>query len=328
MQPGPFGANTYATASKVATDADQFSLRIDHRFSPKDQFFARFNLDNLTGPTTNPDQTAIDPSFGIVYIDRQRNVVGTYTRTVSPRLVLESSISITRSTPGFPTPNYTDPAVKFNDGLFEPFNSAAGSVMQAYGNLFQGRENAVFTTARHAFKAGVRGPHQSRHHLFRHQPQRRIRLRRRSGISRRSHSIAKRKAQSSGPAILARIRSPASSPAAPSPIPSPLRRLTSPAAPTSARQPSAAITSTSTCKTPGRSLRRFTLDYGLRWELYTPITERARRTASFLTVNGAQEYLVNPQPGYKTNWNSLGPARPGRMAGHKQALGPRRRRHH
>src|ERR1035438_3308225 len=131
---GPYHERTYATASKVATDADQFSLRIDHKFTPKDQFFARFNLDNLTGPTTNPDQTAIDPSFGVVYIDRQRNVVGTYTRTVSPRLTLESSISITRSTPGFPTPNYTDPGVKFNDNLFEPFNSAAGSVMQAYGN--------------------------------------------------------------------------------------------------------------------------------------------------------------------------------------------------
>ena len=60
----------------MATDADQFSLRLDHKFSGKDQFFARFNLDNLTGPTTNPDQTAIDPSFGIQYIDRQRNVVG------------------------------------------------------------------------------------------------------------------------------------------------------------------------------------------------------------------------------------------------------------
>ena len=47
-------------------------------------------MDNLTGPTTNPDQTAIDPAFGVQYIDRQRNVVGTYTRTVSPRLILES----------------------------------------------------------------------------------------------------------------------------------------------------------------------------------------------------------------------------------------------
>jgi len=152
---GAYGAHTYATASKVVTTANQYSLRIDHKFSDKSQFLARFNLNNLTGPTTNPDQTAIDPKFGVEYIDRQRNVVGTYTRTVSPRLILESSISIIRSTPGFPTLDHTDPAVKFNDGLFEAFNAAGGSVMQAYGNLFQGRQNISYTRGNHAFKAGV-----------------------------------------------------------------------------------------------------------------------------------------------------------------------------
>ena len=135
---GAFGVNTYAASSKVTTDANQFSFRIDHAITPKDQFFARVNFDDLTGPTTNPDQTAIDPSFGITYIDHQRNVVGTWTHTASPNLLFESLIGITRSTPGFPTPDMTDPAVKFNDGTFEAFNSAGGSVMQAYGNLFHG----------------------------------------------------------------------------------------------------------------------------------------------------------------------------------------------
>src|SRR6202012_1872723 len=103
----------------------------------------------------NPDETAIDPTFDIEYIDRQRNVLGTYTHIASSRLMFESSFSIERSTPGFPAPNRVDPAVKFNDGLFEAFNSAAGSVMQAYGNLFQARENVAFTTGRHAFKFGA-----------------------------------------------------------------------------------------------------------------------------------------------------------------------------
>ncbi len=52
---------------------------------------------------------------------------------------------------------------------------------------------------------------------------------------------------------------------------------------------------------------RFTLDYGLRYEVYTPITERAKRTGGFLDVNGQQQYVVNPQPGYSTNWNGFGP---------------------
>ncbi len=44
-----------------------------------------------------------------------------------------------------------------------------------------------------------------------------------------------------------------------------------------------------------------TLDYGVRWELYTPITERAHRTSAFRTINGVQEFVINPQPGYETN---------------------------
>ncbi len=45
----------------------------------------------------------------------------------------------------------------------------------------------------------------------------------------------------------------------------------------------------------------------MRWELYTPITERAHRTSSFLTVNGVQQFVINPQPGYQTDWNAWEP---------------------
>ncbi|MGB7135428.1 MAG: carboxypeptidase-like regulatory domain-containing protein, partial [Acidobacteriaceae bacterium] len=121
---GAYGDRTYAAPSNVATDADQFSIRIDQKLGAKGQFLGRFNYDNLTGPTTNPDQTLLDPTFGVQYVDRQRNVVFTYTRTVSPRLLWSASLSITRTTPSFPTPNRTDPALKFTDGLFEPFDSA------------------------------------------------------------------------------------------------------------------------------------------------------------------------------------------------------------
>jgi Carboxypeptidase regulatory-like domain/TonB dependent receptor len=303
---GSYGLRTYATASKVDTDANQFSIRIDHRFPDKDQFFARFNYNNLSGPTTNPDQTAIDPSFGIEYIDRQRNVVGTWTRTQSPRLLFVSSINITRSTPGFPTFNHTDPGVKFNDGLFEAFNSAAGTVMQAYGNLFQGQETVTFTTGKHVFKAGAD-----------------VRMNRDTtyfGVSPNGEYDF-----GGGPAY-ATVAIPSESgkndihPG--DPLPDTLSAFLSGSAfaynvaiaspgfssgehigPAAISRNNVAIFAQDTWKlTP-----RITLDYGLRWDLYTTITERAHRTGGFLTTNGVQNYLINPQPGYQINWHAFEP---------------------
>jgi hypothetical protein len=54
----------------------------------------------------------------------------------------------------FPTSNGTQPGLAFGDTLFEPFNSAAGTVTGSYGNLFQGRQNFIYVHGAHSFKMG------------------------------------------------------------------------------------------------------------------------------------------------------------------------------
>jgi hypothetical protein len=152
---GAYGARTYAISSKVVTNSDQFSIRIDHRISDKAQFFARFNFDNLTGPTTNPAQTALDPSFGETFFNHERNLGLTYTRSVSPKMTSESSFGFIRATPNYPPLNLTQPGMNFADGLYESFNSAAGSLMAAFGNLFQARQNFTYVDGKHTFKWGA-----------------------------------------------------------------------------------------------------------------------------------------------------------------------------
>ena len=307
---GSYGVHTYASSSPVVTNANQFSVRLDHRISDKSQLFTRFNFNNLYGPTTNPDQTVLDPAFGIRYIDHQRNFVVTYTRTISPRWLWESSFSATRATPSFPTSDFTDPAVKFNDGSYEPFNQAAGTVISIYGNLFQTQQNFSFTTSRHTVKFGGE-----------------VRVNRDSsffGISPNGEY------DFGGGTAYSPVDIPSQSGRhnirAGDPLPDTLSGLLtgSPFVYTVAVSPpyfssgphiGAAADSRNAfgffAQDTWKISPRLVLDYGLRYELYMPLTDRAKKTSGLAfssTPEGvAQQFVVNPQPGYRFNKDGLGP---------------------
>jgi len=152
---GVFGERTYAASSKVVTDTDQFSIRIDHHFSEKTALMGRFSLNQVNGPINNPDQSAIDPSFGVKFFDHQRNATVRLTKAITPRLSSATQFGYIRSTPFFPTTNHTQPAITFNDGLYTGFNSADGSIFGSFGNLYQIKEDMSFTRGAHAMKWGV-----------------------------------------------------------------------------------------------------------------------------------------------------------------------------
>src|SRR5216110_256295 len=152
---GAFGARTYATSSKVATKTDQASLRLDHRLSEKATLFLRASRNQVSGPTTNPDQTALNPDFGVKFLDHQRSAAIKYSRTSSPQFSYQTTLGYIRSTPLFLTSNQTQPAIAFGDGLFQGFNSADGSVFGSYGNVYQFKQDMVYGRGSHSFKWGA-----------------------------------------------------------------------------------------------------------------------------------------------------------------------------
>jgi Carboxypeptidase regulatory-like domain len=152
---GAYGDRTYAASSKIYTRTDQFSVRVDHRISGQASLLTRFSLNQVTGPLTNPDQTAIDPSFAVQFFDHQRNAGVKYSRSISPRLTSDTSFGYIRSTPFFPAINHTQPALTFGDGLFQAFNTPGGSIFGSFGNLYQLKQDMSYVRSNHAFKWGL-----------------------------------------------------------------------------------------------------------------------------------------------------------------------------
>ena len=304
---GTFGVNTYATSSKVATNANQFSRRLDFQRGKSDHFLGRVTFDNLDGPTTNPDQTVLDPSFGVKYADRQRNAVVTWVHTASPRLVLESAVGGIRTTPSFNTPNGTDPAVKFNDSLFEPFNAAGGSVVKSFTNLFQFRENASFTTSQHALKAGGEVRLWVDSSYFGQSPNGEYDF---GGGT--AYSPVEIRSQSGTHDVHAGDALPDTLSAFLTGSPFAYTRAVAPAYFSNGERIGPAADSRESyewfLEDAWKLGSRVVLNYGLRFELYTPLRERAGRGSGFYAnPGGGQEYLVNPSPVSKSYANNWGP---------------------
>jgi hypothetical protein len=114
---GPYGPNTYLSALKTPVDSNQYSGRIDHRFSDKDSMFGRFSYDNITQPYVNLEEATINRSWSTGYIFASRNLaiseVHVFTPTLTNTLGLTWTRVLNENTPATAS-NYT--AVGTNDG--------------------------------------------------------------------------------------------------------------------------------------------------------------------------------------------------------------------
>ena len=315
---GAYGARTYATSSKVVTNTDQASLRLDHRLSDKATLFLRFSRNQVTGPTTNPDQTAMDPDFGVKFFDHQRNAAVKYSRAPTPHFSYQTTLGYIRSTPVFITSNHTQPAMAFGDGLFQGFNSADGSIFGSYGNVYQFKHDLVYRRGSHSFKWGAELRFNRDSTIFGTNP---------NGLYTFGGGTA---------------YSPVMIPSASGqhdihrgdPLPDSLTGLLT-ATPYSYTVTAAASLTPQGDKFDEAAVRReaynfyvqdswkatarLSVSYGLRYEVNSRIHEAKHRTslpipigpsgqpAGFLAPGTRQIYLYNPQPPYAMDWNGWGP---------------------
>ena len=286
--------------------------------SNKASLLVRFSLNQVTGPLTNPDQTAINPSFGVQFFDHQRNFGVKYSRAVTSHFISDTSLSYIRSTPFFPTTNHTQPGIDFGDGLFQSFNAPAGSIFGSYSNLYQFKEDMAWVHGTHAFKWGVE-----------------IRVNRDSTIFGTNPNGAYEFGGGTAYSpYLIKSASGTHDIQPGDPLPDSLTGLLT------ATPFSYSITVPASITPVGdkfdeagvrreaynfyfldawKASAKLTVNYGLRYEVNSRIHEATKRTSlpvflgadgkptSYGDPNATQVMLINPQPPYNQDWNGWGP---------------------
>jgi hypothetical protein len=115
---GPYGPNTYLSALKTPVTSNQYSGRIDHRFSEKDTMFGRYTYNNVNEPIENLELAAINPSWSPGYVEDARNLAVSEVHIFTPTLINTLNLTWSRVGPVAYLPSSVTnlAAVATNDG--------------------------------------------------------------------------------------------------------------------------------------------------------------------------------------------------------------------
>ena len=123
---GVFGANTLQTAFSIPIDRDQYSGRIDQRFSDKDTLFFRYSVASNHAPIQNPNSALINPSFPQALKNDWINSGLSETHLFGPSLINEVRISGMQSIEQSIPPLSSLTQASFSDGAFASYGPDGG----------------------------------------------------------------------------------------------------------------------------------------------------------------------------------------------------------
>jgi len=87
-------ANNYLASDANKIDGHQFDVKIDHRFSDKDNFSARYSFADFKA---TPVRLALPTDISTTSFSRPQNIALNWTRTISPTIINEARVGLNRA---------------------------------------------------------------------------------------------------------------------------------------------------------------------------------------------------------------------------------------
>ncbi len=171
-----FPLNNYFITTKGRQTVDQFDIRIDHRISDKDSIFGSLSWSNSNKFNGQPLPGALDATYFNSNVEdtQARNAMLSYTRVWSPSVISETRVAFTRLvTARTQADPETDQFAAFGIGGYNPTTTLNGGLPQTtvdrysgfgasdwlpskeYNNVWDFIQNVAINKGSHALKFGA-----------------------------------------------------------------------------------------------------------------------------------------------------------------------------
>jgi hypothetical protein len=152
---GQYGANTLQTAFSTPINRDQYSGRLDQRFSDKDSFFFRYSVATNHAPVQDAAEQLIHPGYSSGVANDWTNSGLSETHLFGPNLINEVRISGMHSIEHAIPPPSTQTQVSFADGAFYNYGPDSGGGGFSLAPFTMNYRDAVtWIKGRHTFNIG------------------------------------------------------------------------------------------------------------------------------------------------------------------------------